>query len=162
MLSISLVKGLVYGALALSMVLAPSTVVMVIWKTVRARHRRWSWAMALPAAICALAGWFWIYPSFVIGTFVGGELGAVVGHNLSPIADATVMAVGIGLGSYAVFTGPMAALAFAFSLDVTTRDAVSVRRLRPITLGVHAVGGWGAAMKRLTLVGASAVAPRVR
>jgi hypothetical protein len=139
MFSFTLAKDLVYGALALSLVCALATMAAVIWGIGRIRRRRWPWAWAAQIVVSAAAAWFWLYPSLVIGAIAGGELGAQVGHGLSPTGDATLMALGIGLGTYVVFTAPMAVLALLVGLAVTAppgssetdpeKDAVRTARI---------------------------------
>lgn len=150
MFSLTLAKNLVYGALGLSMLCALATVVAVLWWTARVRRPRWSWALAAPIVVCAPAGWIWLYPSFVIGAVAGGELGAQVGHHLSPTADATLMAIGIGLGTYVVFTAPMALLVLLVGIAVTAPHGSSesdrqMDAVRPVRIGsLVAVGAVGA------------------
>lgn len=149
MLSIGLTRDLVYGAFALSLAFALGTIVAVVWRLAHTRRRRWSWALAIPVGISLLAGWLWLYPSFAIGVPVGGELGAALGRHLSPIADAAVMAGGMGLGVYLAFTTPVAALTYAVGLAVTLPRAASdgrdeAARVRPS-------GPWDIAIERPAL-----------
>jgi hypothetical protein len=153
MFSITFIRELVYGALALSLVLALATVVAVVWGTFRARRERWPWVWAAPVAACALMAWVWLYPSFLVGSVIGGDIGAAVGHALSPMADAALMAVAIGVGTYLVFTAPLAILAlatsFALTKSRTASDGAHRKAARPTVFN----GLWGAVIKRLALVG---------
>ena len=155
MFSLNLARDLVYGALALSSACALATIVAVIWGTARARRRRWPWALAAQVVACAPAAWIWLYPSFAIGAVAGGELGAQVGHHLSPTADATLMAMGIGLGTYVVFTAPMAVLVLLVGLAVTSTQTVRLERLVVAGTGIclASLRGFWAARRRSPVAG---------
>lgn len=152
MLSISFVKDLVYGAIALSLMLSLCTIVATILMAARGRRRLWSWALAAPLGACALVGWVWVYPSFVAGTLFGMEVGAIIGRRLPAIADAVLMSVGIGLGTYLVFSAPLALLALGLTRAVTTNrtageEIVSVAR----TVSVNRRERWIASVRRVIL-----------
>jgi energy-converting hydrogenase Eha subunit E len=161
MLSIALTRDLVYSAFALSLILALGTIIAVVWGVARARERRWPWALAVPIAASVLAGWLWLYPSIVIGVTIGGDVGAAIGHPLSPIADATIMAVGIGLGVYLAFTGPIAALTFAIGLAVTTARAASDRPDQTARLRPAQNGRWDIAIERQVMAKVTGAATQV-
>lgn len=149
MLSIGLVRGLVYGALAASLIVSLVTIIAVILRTARERRRRWSWALAAPMGVCTLAGWFWFYPSYLAGTLMGMDLGVLIGRHLGATADAILMAAGIGLATYIVFCAPLALLAIGLSLSVTTTQPAAEPR-RPASLE-FVRGLWAAAAKRIAL-----------
>lgn len=149
MLSIGLTKDLVYGAFALSLACALGTMIAVVWRLARARQGRWPWALVVPVILGALASWFWLYPSFAIGVLIGGDVGAALGRHLTPIADAAVMAGGIGLAVYLAFTAPIAALTYGLGLAVTRPRATPDRPAE--TVPVQQNGPWDIAIEHPVL-----------
>jgi hypothetical protein len=161
MLSIGLTRDFVYGAFAVSLMLALGTIIAVLGGVARARARRWPWALAVPIASSVLTGWLWLYPSFVIGSAIGGNVGAAVGHHFSSVIDAAMMAGGMGLGTYLVFTGPVAAIMFLTSLAVTTARPASDKGAQVVRVCPAPNGPWDIAIERPVLAkfaGAPAVA----
>jgi hypothetical protein len=158
MLSTGLIKGLVYGALAASLIVSLVTIIAVILGTAGQRRRRWSWALAVPMGVCTLAGWFWFYPSYLAGTSMGMDLGALAGRHLGATTDAILMAAGIGLVTYIVFCAPLALLAIGLSLGVTTTQP-AVEPRRPDWLE-FVRGLWAAAAKRIALARQGGAAAR--